>query len=631
MPRKPTFRQRMQYLRDRSMSRGTPALIGGLLVASAIIIVLTAGFVTLTNTAPDGQTFPKLLWDSLMRTLDPGTMGSDAGKPLFLGAMLFVTLGGIFIVSALIGVLSSELDQQLERLRKGRSLVLENNHTVILGWSPQIFTILSELMIANENQKRARIVVLAEKDKAEMEDEIRERVESRGSTRVICRNGSPIDLTDLEIVSPHTARAIIVLPPENDDPDSYAIKAILAITNNPHRHPEPYHIVTQIRDAKNLDVIHMIGEKDIVQPILTSDLIARVMAQTSRQSGLSVVYTELLNFEGDEIYLQEEPTLVGKTYGEALTAYETSSVMGLRKADGSIMINPPLDTPIETGDKVFAITEDDDTLTISGLDKIPIDEGLIRTNGRLRQPTPEKTLILGWNRCSSTIIRELDNYVAKGSQVLVIADADAEQEIKQCAGDLVNQEVTFRHGDTTDRHRLDELHAADYNHIIVLSYDGMPIQEADAKTLVTLLHLRDIAEHDQTPFSIVSEMLDLRNRQLAEVAHVDDFIVSDHLVSLMMAQLSENADLHAVFEDIFDPEGSEIYLKPISDYVELGQPVNFYTLVEAARRRGETAIGYRLDVEADNADKSYGVHANPDKSNPVTFSEGDKLIVLAEN
>jgi hypothetical protein len=35
-------------------------------------------------------------------------------------------------------------------------------------------------------------------------------------------------------------------------------------------------------------------------------------------------------------------------------------------------------------------------------------------------------------------------------------------------------------------------------------------------------------------FSIVSEMLDLRNRELMESAKVDDFIVSDHLVSLML-------------------------------------------------------------------------------------------------
>ena len=62
---------------------------------------------------------------------------------------------------------------------------------------------------------------------------------------------------------------------------------------------KPYHIVTQIRDAKNMDVLKLVGEKDHVRAVQTGDLIARVVAQTSRQSGLSVVYTELLNFGGE--------------------------------------------------------------------------------------------------------------------------------------------------------------------------------------------------------------------------------------------------------------------------------------------------------------------------------------------
>jgi hypothetical protein len=111
---------------------------------------------------------------------------------------------------------------------------------------------------------------------------------------------------------------------------------------------------------------------------------------------------------------------------------------------------------------------------------------------------------------------------------------------------------------------------------------------------------------------------------------VDDFIVSEHLISLMMAQLSENAELMAVFTDIFDPEGSEIYLKPASHYVEVGKPTNFYTVVESARRRGHLAFGYRLARESGDATRSYGVHTNPVKSDMVTFAPEDKIIVLAE-
>lgn len=125
-------------------------------------------------------------------------------------------------------------------------------------------------------------------------------------------------------------------------------------------------------------------------------------------------------------------------------------------------------------------------------------------------------------------------------------------------------------------------------------------------------------------------MLDLRNRELAAVTNVDDFIVSDHLISLMTTRLSENAGLQGAFNDLFDAEGNQIYLKPASDYVELGQPVNFYTVVEAARRRHETAIGYRLGAEARNFAAQFGVRINPKKSAEVRFAEEDKVIVLAE-
>ena len=635
MAPKYTFRQRFGYWFDNLMSRGTPALIG-MLAVFTLAIVLVAGLIIRIGGllfAPEGETPPRFfeaVWWSLMRTLDAGTMGSDAGWG-FRFLMLLVTIGGIFIVSALIGVLNNGLEDKLGQLRKGRSLVLESDHTVVLGWNPQIFTVISELVESNTNRKEgAVIVVMSDHDKIEMEDAIQERVPDTKNTRIICRSGSPIDLTDIEIVSPHAARSIILLP-EGNDPDSHVIKSVLALTNNPNRRAEPYHIVTQILDPKNMDVIRMIGQRDIVQPVLTSDLIARVVAQTSRQSGLSIVYTELMNFGGDEIYFKSEPALAGKTFGHALLAYEDSTLMGIRRAEGNVLINPPMETDLRADDSVIAISADDDTVRISAKAG-EADAGVFQRDSKRAKPRPEKCLILGWNRSGLTIIRELDSYVPKGSQVTIAADlADLDKQIREQTGKLFNQKVVTVTGDSTDRELLEKLNASEYDHVIVLAYSHLDPQEADAKTLVTLLHLRDIAEKDETPFSIVSEMLDLRNRELAEAAKVDDFIVSEHLVSLMMAQLSENRDLLPVFTDMFDPEGSEIYLKPIGEYVQTGVPVNFYTVTQAALNRNETVLGYRLMSESKIADKAYGVHVNPKKSEKVTFAPEDKVIVFAEN
>ena len=77
--------------------------------------------------------------------------------------------------------------------------------------------------------------------------------------------------------------------------------------------------------------------------------------------------------------------------------------------------------------------------------------------------------------------------------------------------------------------------------MILLAYsDVLEPQEADARTLITLIHLRDIADHTEHRFSIVSEMMDSRNTDLAQAARADDFIVSDRVVCLILSHISEN-------------------------------------------------------------------------------------------
>jgi hypothetical protein len=198
--------------------------------------------------------------------------------------------------------------------------------------------------------------------------------------------------------------------------------------------------------------------------------------------------------------------------------------------------------------------------------------------------------------------------------------------------DTDNLDVRFERADTTNRAVLEALGPADFDHIIVLAdkqYDDP--QRSDARTLVTLLNLREISSSIGRPISVVSEMLDDRNRELAEVTQADDFIVSDRLISLMLSQLSENEKLNQVFDELFNSEGSEVYLGAAEAYVKLGTPVDFYTVSASASARGETAIGYRIGSKSRSAADGYGVIVNPGKADRHTFEAGDKIIVLAES
>jgi hypothetical protein len=131
--------------------------------------------------------------------------------------------------------LSSGLEDKLEELRKGRSRVLETDHTIILNWSPSIFDVISELVIANTSRRNPRIVIMAHKDKVEMEDEIATKVGDLKNTKIICRSGDPTDLYDLASSIRRPRGRSSCCRPEGDDADSQVIKTVLALVNDPNR------------------------------------------------------------------------------------------------------------------------------------------------------------------------------------------------------------------------------------------------------------------------------------------------------------------------------------------------------------------------------------------------------------
>jgi hypothetical protein len=627
------MRQKLRYRFDNLMSRGVGSQILLLALFSAVLVLITAIAVHVFDVVPtdekDGDdSFGRVSWKSLMHMLDPGNLGGDPQGWTFLFIMLFITIGGLFVLSALIGVLNQGFGQLIESLRRGRSQVIEEGHTVILGWTPKIHTLLGELAEASANQRRACVVILADRDKVTMDAEIALAVRGK-RLRVVTRTGSPMAPDDLALVSLPTSKAVIALAPEthpNGTPmaahesDTIVLKSLLAIAKAAPA--GGLHVVAEIYDPRTETVARLVaGQRAGL--VLASPLISRLLVQTGRQSGLSIVYTELLDFAGNEIYVMAEPALNGKTFREAVHRYATSSVIGVITADGKTLVPPPLDRVFAEGDKIIAISEDDDTVVLDGAAPA-IDEAVIAPVPPPATPKPERTLVLGAGARLGNVLAELDKYVAPESETLVVA------EVLAALPALANMRVTARAADITDRGVLESLAITTFDHILVLSeLTGRTQEMADARTTVTLLHLRDLARIAGAKVPITSEILDIGNRELASVSEADDFIVSNTLVSLMVSQIAENPHLVRVFDELFGPEGYEIYLKPASEYVRTGKHA-FGVVCEAALRRGEVALGYRLAKTANDPAAAFGVVINPSKKAAVELGAADKLIVLAE-
>ena len=620
----PGLRDRLRYGFDNWMARGTVAIMGLLALATVGFVVVVAAVAVVLRVFPDDAEdgdFWDIVWGNLMRTLDPGTMGGDTGWGFRL-LMLLVTIGGLVIVASLIGIVSGAFDDKMIQLRKGRSLVLETDHTLILGWSPQLFLIVGELCRANASRKRATIVILADRDKVEMEDELRERVPDTGRTTIVCRSGDPTSPSDIRIVSPLAARSVIILTGEAPDPDAAALKTALALTHALPDGAPGARIVAALDSPANLDAARTVG-RDSAQWLLASTLVRRLTAQTCRQSGLSTVYSELLDFDGDEIYFVDQPTPAGSTYLDAQAGFADSAVIGLVRQDRPLL-NPAPTTELEPQDRLVVISADD-----SGI--VPAPPGApdpdAISGAMAPAPRPERTLVLGYNAGIGELLAELARYTPPGSSATVVADVPDPGVVSP-----PGMAVGFRRADTTSRPVLESLDVAGHDHILVLA-DGHlhDAQAADARTLVTLLHLREIADRTGKRLSIVSEMRDDGNRELAEVTRADDFIVSDRLVGLLLAQVSENPGLAEVFDTLFSSHGCEIYLRPAGLYLKPGVETDFYTVLAAAAARGETAIGYRVGAEAHSRRRNYGVHLNPHKPDRLRLGEDDAVIVLADD
>lgn len=630
--REPTARDRLRYRFEATLSRGTWAVIAWLgavtgavvLVAGVVIFGLSGSF-----NPDDDRNLVEAVWQSMLRVMDPGTMAGDRGwGPRILA--LSITVVGLLLASALIGLIAASIDQRIQQLRKGRSFVVEEGHSLILGYSPRVFTVISELQAANENQPGSCIVVLAPVDKTEMEDEIRARVPSHRSTRVVCRTGDPATLSDLAMVNTSKARSIVILGEDTASGDAEAVKASLAVLAG-ELDPSVPVVVEMNRGDAAVALRDASGGR--ILTVQSSEVIARITAQACREAGLSTVFQELLDFDGDEIYFQPAPELEGHTFGEALLAYDTSTVFGRVSAEGEVQLDPPMDTVFGPGDAVIAVSEDDDTVTFTGFRHVdvPTPGAVAATRGA------EHLLVIGWNALGPLVLAELDHFVAPGSTVDVFVEqafvdpALPDPSEPFDAAGYVHFEVRTHPARTGVLDLEQALAAKDYDSVVVLGYrHGVLPAESDARTLLTLMVIdRALARSEHRP-RVVAELLDARDVELAQVTGGDDFVVSDALGSLMMAQLSERASLAVVFDDLFGAEGAAVHLRPAMAYVGAG-PASFAEVVAAARAQGEVALGYRSAAVSGDDVLSGGVVVNPPKDQRHRFTAEDQIIVLASS
>ena len=62
-----------------------------------------------------------------------------------------ISLGGLLVTALLLGLVSDTIGDYFDSLKKGKADVIEQDHTLILGWNDKIIPIIKQIALANES------------------------------------------------------------------------------------------------------------------------------------------------------------------------------------------------------------------------------------------------------------------------------------------------------------------------------------------------------------------------------------------------------------------------------------------------------------------------------------------------
>ncbi|MFB8077203.1 NAD-binding lipoprotein [Streptomyces sp. NPDC056013] len=606
---------------DRTVVKGMTAAAGWLaLVCLAVVAPASALLVWTDNRSPDTlQGKVATVWRTVGQTL---RIGGEVGPPLRMVLSVLLALVSLLYVSTLVGLVTTAITDRLTELQRGQSTVVERGHSLVLGWSEQTPTLVAELLAAHAQRRNSAVVVLADRDKLDMERELRAVLAAAGVRRVrlLCRRGRPADPAALARVSPAAAGAVVVLPPDTPEGDTQVVKTLLAL-RAVVGDTRPVRVVAAVRQTQHVATARLAAGPGAV--VLDVDgIAARTLVQCVIEPGLSLVLEDLLDFAGAELHVHRVPGLGGRTFAELRAACADACVVGLVRPDGSPLLNPPPQTVLGPGDAVVVLATNETPPTWNGTPAaeppppsygtpaaappppsygtpatapLPPWTGTPAAPPPLPSPgqaatasaihaAPRRVLVLGWNR--------------RGPEVV---DGLARNGWEAVRGE------TPPTADPADR-------------VLVLGGpDGHP--DPDEHTLVALLRIRATEWESGRRSPTVAELTDARHRPLAPAGPHTDLVVGGRLVGLLMAQVSQTVELAAAFDELFSPEGNAVRLRPATDYVPAGTEASFAVLVEAAGRHGDTALGYRP------GDSRIPL-LNPPKAGTRRWAHDDTLIVV---
>ncbi len=634
---------RVQFLVERFLVRGP--LFRLLFIVATVVSVSIVGGLAVVGTGEFESTGAAIWW-AFLRLSDPGYLGDDQGLYVRAVSTVLTVAGYVLFLGAMVAIMTQWLNAALRRLENGLTPIADRDHFVVMGWTTRTPNIVQELLESGDRvrmflrlrrTRALRVVVMAEEVDAALQQDLRERVGPVfSSSNVILRSGSSLRTDHLLRVAALDAAAVLLpaaVGPAATVADTHMIKALLSLNgfiqqHDPSRAPL---VVAELLDTRKAITARR-AYAGPLELIASNHVVSSLICQTIRHPGLSHVYASLLSHgEGSEIYARECPQFAGMRFGDLPDAFPEAVLLGVVRRDAGCdrsLLNPSDDLVLDEHDRLVLIAEQY-TETTPPADYRPRHSD--RGHGVPQAPdlaATRRILVLGWNHHVPALMTELDSYQAERFEIVVASVFPLDKRLRQIDSEVVLDRVSVQHLeiDYTIPGQLKRLAPGEFDNIVLVANDWIESEEADARTILGHLLLREIVPDDSECPSVLVELSEPSNLSLFQRGR-SEVIIPPMILSHIMAQVALRRELRVVFDDMFGPEGTEIFFRSTDNYDLCGREVDFAEIRRAAARHNETALGLRLRRRSSSGDDE--VLINPPRDRKWTLDPRDALVVLA--
>jgi len=619
------------------------------------------------------------LWASWVMFVDPGTLtglgvNTTAGIRI---AAVFLSIAGFTYFCTVLGFVVDHIRVYMDILKQVYSKIVLNDHVVILGFGVKTLFLVKELALDNFNSGRTlQLVILDSADRFEMSRTLHlflAKYEGLSkSIRVTTWSGDCQESDDLLRISVCAAKTVFVLGEgEAQAADQSVLRTILAIQGLPYQCKGK--IVAEVAVPENLAILQAIGGDRIIG-ILARDMINNVVALNAVLPKIGTLWTDLMQFAGNEIYSFHDPQHIGCRFGDLEATAANAIFIGIYEANGCVRICPSDDYVIQPSDEVLAISDDDhldkvDPPSVGNLDNyvsptlLNLSDEEYAYKRNVNSHGDKVICLVGWPSDLPDMVMHMSKLVGSGSELFVLSpmtfknrrrrllDANlleaqstavpiddnvtaiTHEMLRIPTSKLPNLRVHHVVGSPVVPHQLggeeSQMPMKDADAILILADDeAEEAIESDSVVLTAMMHLTQGGLMGDSTIKPVCEVSDWRSERIVRKNELlktsATFVKTAELETGLFALCAHNPLTAKIIRHLvqLEPDTSGFCEMSATVFVFVGSSLTFNEMSAIVKRKSEILVGYSLSIGPD-------IVLNPqDKNKKITWTESDVLLIL---